>query len=66
LIGSSEIIETKNVEVKFVEDLGDENMQDNIYNKYPAGLVNLGNTCYLNSSLQCLRVIPELRTSLEK
>jgi ubiquitin carboxyl-terminal hydrolase 14 len=54
------------VEVKFVEDLGDENMQDNIYNKYPAGLVNLGNTCYLNSSLQCLRVIPELRTSLEK
>eukprot|EP00360_Condylostoma_magnum_P000599 CAMPEP_0168315656 /NCGR_PEP_ID=MMETSP0210-20121227/12147_1 /TAXON_ID=40633 /ORGANISM="Condylostoma magnum, Strain COL2" /LENGTH=125 /DNA_ID=CAMNT_0008290407 /DNA_START=291 /DNA_END=668 /DNA_ORIENTATION=+ len=30
----------------------------------PAGLVNLGNTCYANSVIQCLRRIPELRSVL--
>lgn len=33
---------------------------------YPPGMNNLGNTSYMNSILQCLRAVPELRTALNE
>jgi ubiquitin carboxyl-terminal hydrolase 14 len=33
---------------------------------FSPGLENLGNTCYLNSTLQCLYSVPELRTALQR
>lgn len=34
--------------------------------KLPAGLKNLGNTCYLNSVLQCMKSVPEFAETLAK
>lgn len=52
----------------FVEDLSNEEkakyLKEN-YNEILAyGLVNLGNTCYINSALQCMRNIPELKSAV--
>lgn len=33
--------------------------------KLPAGLTNLGNTCYMNATVQCLKSVPELRDALK-
>ena len=34
--------------------------------KLPAGLTNLGNTCYMNATVQCLKTVPEFRESLKQ
>ncbi|KJE88904.1 ubiquitin specific peptidase 14 [Capsaspora owczarzaki ATCC 30864] len=46
----------------FIEDMSEAE----IARALPVGLVNMGNTCYMNATVQCLRAVPEFRQALER
>lgn len=63
LMGSAESIQRPAEGIVFTEDLPPEH-QVSAGAALPAGLHNLGNTCYANSTLEALRYVPELKNAL--
>mmetsp|Transcript_27129 Transcript_27129/g.30954 ORF Transcript_27129/g.30954 Transcript_27129/m.30954 type:complete len:543 (-) Transcript_27129:245-1873(-) len=61
LMGSATQLAKPKTKTVFLEDLPPEEIAKV---QEPSGLVNMGNTCYLNSVVQCLRTIEPFRQGL--
>lgn len=61
-MGSATELTGPKTKTVFLEDLPPEEVAKV---QEPSGLENLGNTCYLNSVVQCMRAMPQFRRALE-
>nr|XP_033789819.1 ubiquitin carboxyl-terminal hydrolase 14 isoform X1 [Geotrypetes seraphini] len=65
MMGSAEALpEEPVVRPVFVEDMTEEQLASAM--ELPCGLTNLGNTCYMNATVQCIRSVPELKEVLKR
>lgn len=65
LMGSKDEVPNEPIQkTVFVEDMNESELATAL--DLPAGLTNLGNTCYMNATVQCLKTVPELRNALAK
>jgi len=65
MMGSADALpEAPVAKTVFVEDMSDAQVAK--ATNLPTGLDNLGNTCYMNATVQCLKTVPELVDSLQK
>uniref|UniRef100_A0A9J8B5A6 Ubiquitin carboxyl-terminal hydrolase n=2 Tax=Cyprinus carpio TaxID=7962 RepID=A0A9J8B5A6_CYPCA len=65
MMGSADALpEEPVVRPMFVEDMTEEQLASAM--ELPCGLTNLGNTCYMNATVQCLRSVPELKDALRR
>ena len=68
MMGTAEVLVAPTEAVKFVEDLPEDQQAYAAVNdpELGMGLLNMGNTCYMNATLQCLKSVPELRAALNE
>ena len=63
-MGSAELPVVPKVKTQFIEDMAESEVAA-AGAVLPAGLLNLGNTCYMNSTLQCIRYAEDFKGGLD-